>query len=162
MDTLATKQVTTGKLVMELNTVLATYQVHYQHLRAFHWSVRGHHFFELHRKYEELYTDAALKIDEIAERILTVGGAPLNTFSQYIKHSHILETNTAASLHPEVTLDTAALVAKDFEVLRSLENNCLALAEEAADRGTADMLASHIAYLEKQSWMWRAWLDVNE
>lgn len=162
METLGNARPKTGELVRELNTLLATYQVHYQRLRAFHWGVRGPHFFELHRKYEELYTDAAQKIDEIAERILTIGGAPLDLFSLYLKHSAIQEINTAASLHPAVTLDMAALVTKDFEVLRALGNNCLGLAEAALDRGTADMLAAHIAYLEKQSWMWQAWLNVNE
>src|SRR5690606_1848451 len=69
----------------ELNTLLANFQVYYQNLRGLHWNIRGKRFFDLHVKFEELYNDAQLKIDEIAERVLTIGGTPLHTFEEYIK-----------------------------------------------------------------------------
>ena len=56
-------------LVNELNELLANYSVFYQNVRGFHWNIRGERFFELHVKFEELYNDLFLKIDEIAERI---------------------------------------------------------------------------------------------
>jgi len=163
METTMTEpRVKTAEAVAQLNTLLATYQVHYQRLRAFHWTVRGQHFFELHRQFETLYKDAAQKCDEIAERILMLGHSPLRLYSEYLRHAEVQETNPTASLHPMVTMDMAALVAKDFEVLRSLENKCLALVEDSHDAATADLLTTHLAFIEKQLWMWRAWMDVNE
>ncbi len=61
----------------------------YQNLRGLHWNIKGREFFELHLKFEELYDDAFLKIDEIAERILTLEGQPLHTFSDYLSTSKI-------------------------------------------------------------------------
>jgi len=55
--------------IAALNILLADYHMHYQKLRNFHWNVTGSNFFELHEKFEELYEDIKLKIDEIAERI---------------------------------------------------------------------------------------------
>ena len=54
-------------LAAELNVLLANYQLYYQNTRGLHWNIKGKHFFELHVKFEEIYTDAQLKIDLIAE-----------------------------------------------------------------------------------------------
>lgn len=70
--------------ISQLNKLLSSYQLHYQNLRALHWNIQGEKFFELHLKYEELYNASLLTIDELAERILTLGGRPLSTFSDYI------------------------------------------------------------------------------
>ena len=61
----------TEKLVSELNGLLANFQIYYQNLRGLHWNIKGKNFFELHVKFEEFYTDSQVKIDDIAERILT-------------------------------------------------------------------------------------------
>src|SRR5690349_19000747 len=82
----------TKTLASGLNALLANYHIFYQNVRGFHWNIRGEKFFELHVKFEELYTDALVKIDEIAERILTIGYTPLHSFSDYIKNSDIKET----------------------------------------------------------------------
>ena len=60
-------------LAAELNLLLANFQVYYQNLRGLHWNIRGKRFFDLHLKFEELYNDSQIKIDLIAERILTLG-----------------------------------------------------------------------------------------
>lgn len=71
-------------LSTDLNKLLANFQRYYQNLRGIHWNIKGKRFFDLHVKFEELYTDANLKVDLIAERILTLGGVPLHTFEDYI------------------------------------------------------------------------------
>src|SRR5687768_6748533 len=81
----------TKKLAEQLNHLLANYHIFYQNVRGFHWNIRGEKFFELHTKFEEIYTDALVKIDEIAERILTLSATPLHSFSDYIKVSEIKE-----------------------------------------------------------------------
>ncbi|MBL7897662.1 MAG: DNA starvation/stationary phase protection protein, partial [Crocinitomicaceae bacterium] len=75
----------------QLNELLAGFQLMYQNLRGFHWNIRGDKFFELHLKFEELYNDVNLKVDELAERILALDGKPLHTFSSYLKKSKIKE-----------------------------------------------------------------------
>ena len=79
----------TEVLVAELNILLSNFQVYYQNLRGLHWNIRGKRFFDLHVKFEELYNDSQLKIDLIAERVLTLGGTPLHTFDDYIKNSKL-------------------------------------------------------------------------
>ena len=73
------------KLADELNILLANYQVFYINTRGFHWNITGQEFFELHAKFEEIYNDALIKVDEIAERIRTLGHTPLHTFTDYLK-----------------------------------------------------------------------------
>jgi starvation-inducible DNA-binding protein len=64
----------TEVIVNELNSLLSNYQVYYQNLRGIHWNIRGKRFFDFHVKFEELYNDSQLKVDMIAERVLTLGG----------------------------------------------------------------------------------------
>ena len=77
------------KVVVELNTLLADYHIYYQKLRSNHWNILGKNFFDLHLKFEELYTDARVKIDEIAERILTLKYHPMSKLEDYLKVSSI-------------------------------------------------------------------------
>ena len=60
-----------AQLTKQLNVLLANYSIFYQNTRGYHWNIKGEKFFELHGKFEELYNDLLLKIDEVAERILT-------------------------------------------------------------------------------------------
>ena len=69
----------------ELDVLLADYHLYYQKLRNFHWNIVGRSFFDLHEKFEELYDDAKLKVDEIAERILTLRFQPVSNYSDYLK-----------------------------------------------------------------------------
>ncbi len=78
-------------LAAELNKLLASYQILYMNVRGFHWNIRGNQFFELHLKFEEIYNDLLLKVDALAERILTLDGVPLHSFSDYIQVSAIPE-----------------------------------------------------------------------
>ena len=75
------------QLSYDLNSLLANFQRYYQNLRGIHWNIKGKRFFDLHVKFEELYTDANMKVDLIAERILTLGGIPQHTFEDYIENS---------------------------------------------------------------------------
>ena len=79
----------TEELAGQLNQLLANFQIYYQNLRGIHWNIRGKNFFGLHVKFEELYTDANMKVDLIAERVLTLGETPLHTFDDYIKSAKV-------------------------------------------------------------------------
>src|SRR5690606_41935972 len=79
-------------LADKLNELLANYSIFYQNVRGFHWHIKGDKFFELHDKFEELYTNLLVKIDEVAERILTLGHVPNHKYSEYGKDSEIKES----------------------------------------------------------------------
>ncbi len=139
-------------VVVELNTLLANYHIYYQKLRNFHWNVLGENFFELHNKFEDLYSDARLKIDEIAERILTLRYHPMSKFSDYLEISNIKESTPLQSDRDMVT----ELIG-DHKILLEQMSKVLSKAETASDEGTIDLIGSYIRSLEKSSWMLDAW-----
>lgn len=137
----------------QLNRLLASYQVHYQNLRGIHWNIKGVHFFELHVKFEELYLDAQTRIDEIAERVLMLGGTPLHTFSSYIEHSKIFEAQ-------DISQDKAAvsMLVDNLQELMVLEREVMDAAEENQDESTTDLMTQLLVFQEKTVWMFKAWL----
>lgn len=145
------KSVELGK---HLNRLLSDFQLYYQNLRGFHWNIKGSNFFELHNKFEELYTNAQVKIDELAERILTLGQTPLHTFEDYLQTSEV-KVSKNLSKDREIV---QALVDM-LQVLLIRERELLEIAGEANDEGTNDLITPIIAGQEKTVWMLRAWLN---
>jgi len=143
----------TEKLVNELNQLLSDFHIYYQNTRGFHWNIKGHKFFELHAKFEELYTESLTNIDEIAERILTIGGQPLHTFEDY-------QSNSKLKVYKNVSKDTECVNAI-YEQLGQLveqENKVKDLAAEAGDNETEDMMIGLANVQQKTMWMFRSWL----
>jgi DNA-binding ferritin-like protein (oxidative damage protectant) len=136
-----------------LNKLLANFQIHYQNLRGLHWNLRGQDFFELHVKFEEFYNDAHLKIDLIAERVLTMGYKPMHTFNAYLENAKIIPAQDVAKGKEGVILVVGGL-----QTLLGLEREILSLASDINDDGTADMMTQFIAQQEKVIWMLNAWL----
>jgi starvation-inducible DNA-binding protein len=135
-----------------LNSYLANYHIHYQKLRGCHWNIKGQNFFTLHIKFEELYTSAQLTIDEIAERVLTLGKAPHSRFSDYIKESQIQEANTIGMKD----LDMVDAILDDMTKLIALERELLEATDKAGDDGTNDMVNRFMQFKEKNNWMLRS------
>jgi starvation-inducible DNA-binding protein len=135
-----------------LNDYLANYHVHYQKLRGCHWNVKGQNFFTLHIKFEELYTNAQLTIDEIAERVLTLGKPPHSRFADYIKESTIQEVNTIGMKD----LDMVDAILDDMAKLIELERQLLSATADASDDGTNDMVNKFMQFKEKNTWMLRS------
>lgn len=142
------------KVIELLNGLLANYQVYYQNVRGFHWNVRGNRFFVLHAKFEELYNDAVEKVDEIAERVLTLGGVPLHSYDAYAKTASLKAVEN-------VTDGDECLkhVLENISVLIRQEREILAVAESAGDDGTQDLLTPYISQQEKLVWMLGAYLN---
>lgn len=143
----------TLKLVEELNALLSSYQIQYMNARGFHWNIKGENFFELHAKFEEIYNDLLLKVDEIAERILTLGGEPLHGFSDYLAKSNIGEAKNISAGR-----DAIANLLSGYSVLIAKQRSLLALAGEAEDEGTASLMSDYIKEQEKLVWMLNAYL----
>ncbi len=146
-------QVKASVLTEKLNKLLANYQLFYQNLRGLHWNIKGKEFFELHLKFEELYNDAVIKVDEIAERILTLEGEPLHSFSAYLKTSEISEENSVTEGRKGVEV-----VINNFAILILKEREILRLAGDADDEGTASLMSDYIAQTEKTLWMLNSYL----
>lgn len=140
------------KVVMELNILLADYHVYYQKLRSNHWNILGKNFFDLHVKFEELYNDAKVKIDEIAERILTLRYHPMSKLEDYLKASSIKEEDTLKS-----DTDMISETLKDHKKLLAQMAKVVEVANKASDEGTVDLIGAYIRELEKYSWMLDAW-----
>lgn len=155
MDTnqIGLKTEQSNKLAQELNILLANYQMFYQNLRGFHWNIQGPSFFELHVKFEELYNDAVITVDEIAERVLTLGETPLHTFSDYLKYSSIREAANVKDGNGTVSTTLANL-----KTLLELEREILDLAGENGDEGTNSQMSDYISQQEKTVWMLNAYL----
>ena len=136
-----------------LNDLLANYHIYYQNLRNFHWNIQGQNFFELHNQFELLYNDARIKIDEIAERVLTLRYRPMSTLSEYLDNSEVKEAK-------KVTDDVKMVqhILNDHKILIDRMRKVLDAAGEVSDEGTVDMVGSFLENLEKKSWMLDAWL----
>lgn len=143
-----------NELALQLNDLLANYQVFYMNTRGFHWNIKGEKFFELHMKFEELYNDLVLKVDEIAERILTLGGTPTHNFSEYLKNSEIKETPNLTGAN-----ETVKSVLDSFKILLVKQRAILELAGEADDEGTNALMSDYIREQEKLVWMYTASLS---
>jgi len=136
------------KTVEALQQLLADYQVFYTNLRGLHWNVKGKDFFVLHEQFENLYNNAAEKIDEIAERILMLDGIPAHNFSQYLKVSKVKEsgyvTNGESGLKHVLEIYSHFIVS---------EREILTLAADAGDESTVAMMSDYIKEQEKLVWM---------
>jgi starvation-inducible DNA-binding protein len=141
------------ELAEKLNELLANYHIYYQNLRAFHWNIKGVNFFQLHAKFEELYTQALVKIDEIAERILTLGHTPPHTFSDYVRVSAVKEAQNLTG-----DRETVSVTLDNISTLIQLERNILRLADESNDEGTLGLISTDLNENEKTHWMLRAFL----
>jgi starvation-inducible DNA-binding protein len=137
----------------QLNVLLSSYQLHYQNLRGLHWNIQGDNFFELHLKYEELYTRAQVIIDDIAERILTLGATPHHTFKNYIKHSVIKEESNITIGKEGITY-----IANAYESLLIQLRKSLDFSGEIDDEGTNSLMSDLISEHEKEAWMFNSWL----
>ena len=139
-------------VVMDLNTLLSDYHMYYQKLRSFHWNILGKSFFDLHEQFEDMYNDAQIKIDEIAERILTLRHHPVSKFSDYIKIATVQEES--AMISDQKMIET---LLNDHKIILAQMSSVIDSAENAGDEGTIDLVGAYIRELEKTSWMLNAW-----
>ena len=141
------------KLAEKLNELLAHYSIFYQNTRGYHWNIKGEKFFELHLKFEELYNDLLMKIDEVAERILTLGSAPSHNYSVYQKLSGIKESKEVGDGRVAV-----ADILQALKIIITLQRQLLDLSDKAGDEGTNALMSDYIRAQEKMVWMYSAYL----
>lgn len=141
------------ELAEKLNELLANYQVFYQNTRGFHWNIKGEKFFELHLKFEELYNNLVLKIDEVAERVLTLGQVPLHSFEDYLK---------VTSIKPIVNIADGKICVKSivdsFQIVLEKQRIILDMSAEMNDEGSNALMSDYIREQEKLVWMYNSFL----
>lgn len=137
---------------VHLNELLSDYQLFYMNLRGFHWNIKGKKFFELHLKFEELYNDALIKVDEIAERVLTLSATPIHSFSKYLETSKIKVAQNVSD--GEIAIDH---ILDALKILLEKERIILSMASEANDEGTVALMSDYIVQQEKLVWMLSAY-----
>lgn len=154
LDYLGLDPKSTKKTVEGLQELLANLQVYYANLRGFHWNVKGEMFFGAHERFEEYYDDTADKIDEVAERILMLGGVPAHNFSDYLKASAIKETEVISNQK-----EIVKLILDSLKVLIALERKVVETASDGDDEGTVTLMGDFISGQEKNVWMLTAMLS---
>ena len=141
----------------KLNTLLANYSIFYQNTRGYHWNIKGEKFFELHLKFEELYNDLFLKIDEVAERILTLGHTPKHNYSDYRSISELKESGQVSDGNKAVEGILASL-----RTTIVLQRELLTISAHAQDEGTNALMSDYIRQQEKLVWMYSSFLNRND
>ncbi|MFA7745871.1 Dps family protein [Salinicoccus roseus] len=136
-----------------LNLQVANFTVLWTKLHNYHWYVKGHNFFSLHEKFEELYDTASTYVDELAERLLAIGGEPIGKQSDAIERASVKEA--------EYDIDANEMVrqlAQDYDtVIKELDEG-RKIAEDAGDDRTADIFIGMITDIEKNNWMLKSFL----
>ncbi|MBZ0207197.1 MAG: DNA starvation/stationary phase protection protein [Flavobacteriales bacterium] len=141
-------------LAEKLNELLADYSIFYQNVRGYHWNIRGDKFFELHGKFQELYEDLFVKIDEVAERIQTLGHVPNHKFSIYQKEAKVKESTEVADGIKDVKD-----ILESLSIIITLQRELLELSADADDEGTNALMSDYIREQEKLVWMYGAYLN---
>ncbi|WP_371263658.1 Dps family protein [Paenibacillus sp. UNC496MF] len=141
----------TKKLQTILNKQISTWSVLYVKLHNYHWYVKGNQFFTLHVKFQELYEEATLHVDDIAERLLAIGGQPLATMTEYLEHSTVKEASSSESASEMVDI-----LIEDFTKVAAELKEGMDVSAEAGDDTTGDLLLAIHKSLEKHIWMLKA------
>nr|MEE4266661.1 DNA starvation/stationary phase protection protein [Candidatus Krumholzibacteria bacterium] len=142
-----------ANVINSLNEILADSIVLYQKLHHFHWRVQGRGFFQLHAKFEEMYNHFAGVSDEVAERILMIGGEPLASLKQALEISSVKESNAVPAAS-----DMVIELRSELNSFRSKIRSAVDQAEEAGDRGSVGLLDPIADALDKEIWMLDAFL----
>ena len=144
-------------IAVSLNELIAEYQIHYQNMLGFHWNVKGRRFFELHEKFEQLYNEAKEAVDEIAERVLTLGFTPSHTMTDYLEVARVKQIKEIKNISDDQEI--VRHIVADLRGLLEKERELHEAASDAKDIGTYHLLEDYIAAQEKHIWMLSSWLN---
>jgi starvation-inducible DNA-binding protein len=141
-------------LAENLSRVLADTYSLYLKTHSFHWNVTGPMFQTLHLMFETQYTELALAVDLVAERIRALGHPAPGTYSEYARLSSIPETAGAPRADEMIEL-----LLKANEAVARTARKAFSVADKANDQPTADLLTQRMDVHEKAAWMLRSLLD---
>ena len=148
---IAEKHLKEGALL--LNTLLADEYVLYTKTRNAHWNIQGQNFIELHKFFESQYDALDIIIDDVAERVRTLGHFALGSLKDFTSMTRLSEHNRDFTDQKHII----QTLLEDHEALiRSLRKDISTTAEKHRDLGTADFMTGLMEKHEKMSWMLRA------
>ncbi|MET1247765.1 DNA starvation/stationary phase protection protein [Sporolactobacillus sp. STCC-11] len=150
---MAVAQGTTTKTF--LNQQVANYGLFYTKLHQLHWYVKGHNFFTLHIKFEELYDQTTAILDELAERLLQINGEPYSTLQEFLEHASLKEKPYT---NPMTELEMVQVAVDDLVQLRDELAEGIVLSDNEGDAVTNDMLIAVKNKLDKEIWFYTAFL----
>lgn len=136
------------KIIKELSKLLADTYALYLKTQNYHWHVSGPNFKGLHELFEEQYISLADAVDELAERIVTLGGKAPATFREYVDLTSIKPGNSSAN--SETMIDE---LYNDHGQLINDMNKVIGAAQDISDEGTVALISERIAQHEKVRWM---------
>jgi len=142
-----------NQLIAVLNKQVANWSVLYMKFHNYHWYVKGEQFFTLHAKFEEFYNEAGIHVDELAERLLAIGGNPVATMKECLELASVKEASGT-----ETAQEMVQTIINDFSMIIGELKEGMNLADEKHDETTSDMLLSIHTSLEKHVWMLTAFL----
>lgn len=140
------------EIIKDLNGILADLTIFYQKLRHYHWNIKGPQFFQLHEKYEIVYTELGDVIDALAERIVGLNGVPLHTLAQMLEATSLKEDAEIPAGSEMVSRTIADIDLLTKKLASAIENS-----EKAEDRTTTNLLDDTKDGLEAHLWMFKAW-----
>jgi len=146
----------TEEIVTFLNTLLADEYALYTKTRNAHWNVNGPNFFELHKFFESQYEILDIMIDDIAERVRSLGHYALGSLRDFLSVTHMDEENHDFS-NPKQIIQT--LVNDHETIIRIIRNDITPVSEKYKDLGTADFVTGLMEKHEKMAWMLRAFIS---
>lgn len=145
-----------SKLFDVLNQVVATQNVLYIRLHQFHFYVKGPHFFTLHEKWEEMYNEVTADMDEVAERLIQLGGEPVATLQESLDQSVIKENQADKNLSDREMVEATL---EDLKAYRDLAIEARKNAEEEEDEVTVDIFVDLQSRIDLTIWFFEAWLS---
>ncbi len=145
-----------NKAVDILSVVLADEHVLYIKTRKFHWNVAGESFMELHKLFQEQYTELEEVIDEVAERINKLGGKTIGTMAEFCEITRLKEH---AKIYPQQKEMLQELLEDNEKIIIALRKDVEEAAEKIKDAGTADFLTGLMKQHETIAWKLRRYLS---
>ena len=143
-----------AKIAAGLSRLLADSYTLYLQTHNFHWNVTGPMFQTLHLMFETHYTELALAVDEIAERIRAIGMHAPATYSEFASLTCIEEVSGVPK-----AVEMIRLLVNGHESVVRTARSVFAVVEKASDEASADLLTQRIQLHEKTAWMLRSLLD---
>lgn len=138
-----------------LKNILADQHIIYMKARNYHWNITGPYFFTLHIKFEEIYTQFALQIDEVAERIRTLNEKVPGTMVEFVSMSSLKED---PDRNTDATVMAANLAADLLSLSKKMKESALEMQKEFEDEITAGMLYGYAEGFDKDAWMLKSFL----
>ena len=143
------------EVVTFLNILLADEYVLYTKTRNAHWNITGPAFYELHKFFESQYESLDKSIDDLAERVRSLGHFALGSMKDFLSVTHMSEENHDFSNSKQII---QTLLNDHETIIRIIRKDIIPISDKYKDLGTADFVTGLMEQHEKMSWMLRSFI----